>query len=396
MGEVNEYLVLEYLRNHRRTTRPQIAADLQLSQASVSRIVAKLLASKLIVESPGSSESGGRPRGVLEINLVFRCVVGIDLGGTKCHGVLSNLEGTILAEKYVSVAEAKSAYDALFQVWEAMSGEAASRHLVVGALAVGVPAVIDPDSGLAVRGPNVRWEGFELVKRVRALGIPFVVDNDVNLAATAEGQVGQAQGARDYAVLSLGTGLGGAIVADGRLVRGRNNAAGEVSTLLPSMSMIRERRVGGIGGMETILTGPAIAARALAFVKSDASARAELTSRPTARSVIERALAGGVAANRIIDEVIDALALSVITLAAVVDPEIVVIDGSVGRALAPFLPRVAALVDQHIPTPPRLDTSRLEPNSTVCGAIGAALQLLRSIDAPDVLTRLVHDGVIQS
>ncbi len=395
MGKVNEYLVLEYLRDHQQTTRPQIAAGLRLSPASVSRIVAKLIDSKLVVESPGSSESSGRPRGVLAINLVRDCVVGIDLGGTKCHGVLSDLAGTALAEKNLAVADTKSAYDALTQIWKAMSGEAIQRGLVVGALAVGVPAVIDPRTELALRGPNVGWEGFELVAHVRALGLPFVVDNDVNLAATAEGQLGQALGCRDYAVLSLGTGLGGAVVADGRLVRGRNNAAGEVSMLLPHLAMIRERRVGGIGGLETVLTGPAIAARARDFVESDGAARSELTDHPTAQGVIERAIAGGTFANRIIDEVLDALALCVVTLAAVTDPEVVVIDGSVGRALAPFLPRVAKLVGQHTPTPPRLAVSRLGPNATVRGAIAAALQLLRATEAPEVLSKLAHDGVIQ-
>lgn len=396
MSEVNEYLVLDYLRENRRTTRPQIAAELHLSQASVSRIVAKLLASNIVVESAGSSESGGRPRGVLELNDIRNCVIGIDLGGTKCHAVLADGEGGALAEKYIAVADAGSAYDALVDAWKAMAAEGAARGFQVGALAVGVPAVIDPRSGLAVRGPNVHWEGFNVVERIREFGVPFVVDNDVNLAAAAEGREGRAQGARDFAVLSIGTGLGGAIVCNGLLVRGWNNAAGEVSMLLPQVDMIRRRCVGGIGGMETILTGPAIAARAQQLTRTDPKARAELKSRPSARSVIEGAVDGGTYANLIIDEVVDALAMCVVTLAAVTDPELVVIDGSVGRALAPFLSRVSDRVALHVPTPPRLEASTLGPNSTVRGAVAVALQLQRRKDVPDILATLVQDRVVQS
>ncbi|WP_233807218.1 ROK family transcriptional regulator [Paraburkholderia sp. HP33-1] len=396
MSDMNEYLVLEYLRAHRRTTRPQIADAVNLSQASVSRIISKLLAGGMVLETPGASESGGRPRGVLEVNDIRHCVIGVDLGGTKCHGVLADGDGEVLAERHGLVADAGSAYEALVDVWEALLAEARARDCEVRALGVGVPAVIDPASGLAVRGPNVQWEGFNIVERLREFGVPFRVDNDVNLAAVAEGREGWARGVRDYAVVSIGTGLGGAVVCDGKLVLGRNNAGGELATLLPSVDMVRQRCVGGIGGMETVLTGPAIAARAQALVELKPMAQAELGSKPTARTVIEHASRGGRYAMRIVADVIDALAMCVVTLAAVVDPEVVVVDGSVGRALAPFLSRVAERVALHIPTPPRIEVSTLGPNSTVRGAVAVALQLQRSIDVPDILATLLQDRAAQS
>ncbi len=394
MGEVNEYLVLDYLRKHGRTTRPQIAADLHLSPASISRIIAKLIGNALVVESPGKSDSGGRPRRLVELNRLRECVIGIDLGGTKCLGVLANGNGDVLAEKRVQVAGAGSAYAALTDVWQALQKEAGSRGLKAGALAVGVPAVIDPSSGLAIRGPNVNWEGFDLVERLRELGLPFVVDNDVNLAAVAEGAEGQARGLLDYAVLSIGTGLGGAIVSNGQLVRGRHNAAGEIGTLLPSSRMLGELRIGGLGGMETVLAGPAIEAKARRLVETNAEARRVLTSAPTARVVIEQAVKGHAVVDGIINELIDALALCVITLAAVTDPEIIVVDGSVGRALAPLFPRLDEIVARHIPAPPRIVASDLCFNSTVRGAIAAALGLFHSADVPDVLAALFQNKVI--
>src|SRR5665647_684550 len=244
MAEVNEYLVLEFVRDHHRTTRSEIARALELSQASVSRIVSKFLERGILLESGDTSTSRGRPRAVLTLNVEKVAVVGIDLGGTKCHGALSGLDGEILADQYVTVDDAGGAFEALAQVWLAMTTAAEQRGVPIGALAVGVPDVRAADTELAVRGPNVGWEGFDLVARVRAFGIPFVVDNDVNLAAIAEGEVGQAVGATDYAVLSIGTGLGGAVVANGRLVRGRHHAAGEIGDLVPDVRMLGESRLG--------------------------------------------------------------------------------------------------------------------------------------------------------
>lgn len=392
MGEVNEYLVLEFVRDHHRTTRSEIARALELSQASVSRIVSKFLERGILLESGDTSTSGGRPRAVLTLNVEKVAVVGIDLGGTKCHGALSGLDGEILAEQYVTVDDAGGAFEALAQVWLAMTTAAERRGVPIGALAVGVPAVIDADTELAVRGPNVGWEGFDLVARVRAFGIPFVVENDVNLAAIAEGEVGQAVGATDYAVLSIGTGLGGAVVANGRLVRGRHHAAGEIGDLVPDVRMLGESRLGNIGGLESVLSGRGIATRVRSLVATDPSARAELGDKPTAREVIEAALDGRPHSKALVDDVLRTLAQAVIAIAAVIDPEIVVIDGSVGRALAPFLDEVTLLVARHIPTPPRLAVSELGPNSTVRGAISGALNHLRATDAPLVLGSLTAKG----
>jgi len=392
MREVNEYLVLEYVRDHRRTTRTAIAADLSLSQASVSRMVGKLLARGVLLETGDTSGSGGRPRVVLTLSVESACVVGIDLGGTKCHGALSGLDGAILAEEYVTVAEAGGAFAALVQVWTAMQVAAQTRGVEIGALAVGVPAVIDADTELAVRGPNVGWDGFDLVERVRRFGVPFVVDNDVNLAAIAEGEVGQAVGARDYAVLSIGTGLGGAVVSNGRLVRGRHHAAGEIGALVPEVRMLDDDNAAGIGGLESVLSGGAIARRARELCASYPAARVELGPTPTAREVIAAGLAGQPFGQSLLNDVVRALAQAVITLAAVVDPEVVVIDGSVGRALAPLLDEVSVLVARHIATPPRLAVSELGPNSTVRGALSGALHHLRLTDAPRVLGDLIYDG----
>lgn len=393
MGEINQHLVLEYVRDHPGAARVEIGEALGLSPASVSRIIAALLKSGRLVEDESRNvvEGPGRPRVGLRVNLGLEAVVGIDLGGTKCHGAVADIAGEILDEHVVLVADVGSAIAALTQVWEKSKAQAEARGLTVAAVAVGVPAVVDQTSGLASRGPNVGWEGIDIGSIVREFGVPYVIDNDVNLAAIAEGASGNAVGVKDYVVLSVGTGLGGAVVANGRLARGGYFAAGELGVMLASTDQVREERVGGVGGLETILSGRALQNRVTAEIAANPEAAAELGEGATPKELIASALAGGAVARRLVDEAIVAMSLAIVNVCAVLDPEVVVIDGSVGRALAPFFGEVERLVARHIVTPPRIIESELGPNSTVRGAIAGAVQLYRSQGAPAVMES-IHDS----
>src|SRR5579859_2929610 len=95
---VNEFLVLDAIRSAGQATRPQLGSSLGLSQASVSRIVRRLLAQGLVIEEPGQSDGVGRHRDVLRFNHRAGAVIAIDLGGTKCHGALADLAGGVVGE----------------------------------------------------------------------------------------------------------------------------------------------------------------------------------------------------------------------------------------------------------------------------------------------------------
>lgn len=310
------------------------------------------------------------------------CVAAIDLGGTTCVGTLSDLQLRLLAGHSVHVAEVGDPVKALVEVWDALSAAAGCAGRRVGALTVGIPAVLDPDTGLAVRGPNVGWESLDIAARFRGLDIPVYIDNDVRLAAVGEGRCGEATGVMDYAVLSVGTGLGGAIVAGGQLIRGRHHAAGELGALVPRPEMVARGTTSGPGALESVLSGSAIARSARLLTQQDPSALAELGPAPTAREVIAAGLAGRPHGRGMLDEIVVALAQAVIAFAALVDPELVILDGSVGRALEPVLPDVSALTARHIPTPPRLAVSRLQPNATVLGGAAIARDRLRQAGTP--------------
>ena len=396
MLEVNEFLVLDFIREHQETTRPEIGHELGLSASSVSRLVARLVREGLVVESGGSPTSAGRPRGRIVFNRRAGAVVAVDLGGTRCHGALADLGGDLIAEDERASGVAADAFAALLASIETLRTIAAARGLPVVAVAVGIPAIIDPGTGRALGGPRVDWQGFEIVQRLdAALDLPYTLDNDVNLAALGHAWRGDARGVADFLVMSVGTGIGGAVVADGRLVKGHHNAGGELGYVTVSGAQLDVPLERGLGGLEAVASGPAIARRARERVAA-AGARQAGASRLAGKDltpelVFAAAADGDDLAARTIAEAVEALSLALTAAAATVDPAVVILEGGVGRSLGPYLPVIRARLAARLPAPPAVVVSGLQ-SASVLGAVAAALQLARERRAPGPLSGAILPG----
>src|SRR3954470_24080051 len=281
MFEVNEFLVLDFVREHDPTTRTDIARELGLSPASVSRIVGRLTRDGLVAEAGTLRSPGGRPRGVISFRRDAGAVIAVDLGGTRCHGALADLSGTVLAEELAPTRAAGAPFGPLARTIAAIQAEADRREVPVVALAVGVPGIVDPDSGTVRDAPYVDWQDFPVVDRLTdVVDVPFVVDNDVNLAALAHAWRGDGRLVRDFVTLSVGTGTGAAIVSGGRLLQGAHNVAGEVAYLVVRREMLGRPIRDGLGAFEGVASGPGIATRARRLVEAGSESvlgRVEIT-----------------------------------------------------------------------------------------------------------------------
>jgi glucokinase len=386
MLEVNEFLVLDLVRDRGETTRPEIARELGLSASSVSRIVGRLIRSGLIAESAGSTEVPGRPRARIVFNHRAGCVIGVDLGGTKCQAALADLSGTILHEIRRPTHGDAEPYPTLLGAIRDLLAEAHRRGLPVLSVAVGVPAILDAASGVAVSGPNVQWEDFAIVPRLAAdVGVPVIVENDVNLAALAHAWRGDGRRASDFVTISIGTGIGAAVVANGRLVKGRRNGAGEIGYLTLSASRLHRPLAGGVGDFEERASGPGIARRAAERLASSSQPSRLRSTEVTPAAVFRAAAHGDEVAQQVIEETLDDVALALIAVASLLDPEVIIIDGSVGRSLEPYLDRLSQRITARLWSAPRLAVSSLGSDSTVIGAVAAALQSVRRKAAPSSL-----------
>ncbi len=303
-------------------------------------------------------------------------VAGIDLGGTKCLGVLADTCGTMVDQHQIAVGEERRAERALEEMLDALQTSARSSGGALASAAVGVPAVLDPQTGFAVRGPNAGWDGVDVGEIVGRIGVPYAMENDVNLAALAEGRVGAARASADYVVVSIGTGLGGAIVSGGRQLMGAHAGVGEFGEIPPLVPVPLDDP-GPLRNLEWTLSGAGISASAARYVRRHPGAARELGDAPDARAVVAAAVRGSAAGRAVLAPVLDSLAYCVATLMAVVDPDLVILDGSVGRSLEPFRDALVREVARRTVTSPQIEVSQLLPNSTILGAVQRALDLVR-------------------
>lgn len=298
-----------------------------------------------------------------------RGVIGIDLGGTKCHGAVADESGVILAEVRRSTGEAGNTVAA---VWDSLAASATAVGLPITQTVLGVPAVIDRQTQVLSRGPNVGWDSLGAKNVLEGRG-PVSIQNDANLAAFAELTVGAMQQTSDFVLFSLGTGFGGAVVANGRVVEGHRGGAAEFGDLRMGSSAsgpgVMDRR------LEDVASGTGIGGAAERLAA--ALAPAVLPFEASSRGVLSAAARGDSAARVILDPVLEALATLIATVGCVLDPAAIVFDGSVGRALAPFLQKIRDLAAERADSVPLLVSSQLEPNSTVRGALEMAASLTR-------------------
>jgi glucokinase len=395
IAELNTFLVLDAIRSHGEATRGQLGRELGLSDASVSRIAKRLLATGIIDELPGEGAVRGRTPSILRFVGPVGGVIAVDLGGTRCHGALADLAGGTMATDFRQTSQGRDAAGTLLQCIAALESAAGDLAMPVRAVVVGIPALIDPVTQLATAGPNVHWQGFDLLGILSdKVAQPFEVDNDVNLAALGEAWRGQGRGVHSFVTMSLGTGIGGAVVIDGHLVRGSHNAAGEVA-YFPFWRGHRQgygdRRPRGAvarrAGFEDVASGPALRARAADLLRRGIAT--SLVSGFDVADVFAAAAHGDQLGRRVVRELVTHVAAAIVGITALVDPERIILDGAIGRALEPWLPSLREAVEAGVFKPPEIVVSTLGPNAAVTGAIARALAVVSELDVPAHLSRHV-------
>ena len=261
--------------------------------------------------------------------------LGIDLGGTKIAGVLLDDAGTVCEEVWREHdAQGTAAVVSLItrtasDLWR---GRAQREKPPIG---VSIAAWLDRDRTQIWPTPNLGMPKAPLKQLLSAaVGCPVTLENDGNATAVAEAIWGAGRNAQLMILLTLGTGVGGGVTDRGRLVGGARGFAGELGHV--SVDPEGPRCVCGARGcLELYASGSALASRArerldkAALVLDLAAGRAE---RITARHVVQAARAGDPLAVRLVEDAGRAIGRAVAVVAAVVDPDLVVLAGSVAGA----------------------------------------------------------------
>ncbi len=202
---------------------------------------------------------------------------------------------------------------------------------------MGSPGAVDRATGRVLESPNLGWRDYPLRDRIQELSDwPVVVENDANCAAYGEYWVGAGRDARSLVGVIIGTGIGGGIILDGRLVHGASDAAGELGHTTVNFAG-RRCACGNYGCLEAYASGPNIAARAREGLEAGAdSLLSRLVDgnwdRITAATVYEAVVEGDEYATEVMTETARILGAGIASIINILNPEAVVIMGGVTRA----------------------------------------------------------------
>jgi glucokinase len=288
--------------------------------------------------------------------------LGIDVGGTNSK--LAVLEAAGSSSRLLATATIPTGSDDPDEVIGRLA--AAGARLVaeqgpVVAAGVGVPGLFDEATGRAVLLPNLppAWTGHELRGPLAdRLGLPTALINDARAFTLAESRMGAAAGCSTVICLTLGTGVGGGVVVDGRLRLGPNGRAGELGHQVIERDGPR-CGCGNRGCVEAFAAGPALC---------------RLGGRRSPRAVFRAAAAGDRRAGAAVDAVVGHLAVGIANLVTVLWPERVVVGGGIAAAgeqlLGPLRAAVAGSSPLVDPASYEIVLAALGPGA---GAVGAAL-----------------------
>ncbi|HSN10549.1 MAG TPA: ROK family protein, partial [Propionibacteriaceae bacterium] len=260
--------------------------------------------------------------------------IGVDIGGTKVAAGVVSRTGEVVERLTVPspTSTPESVENAIVEVVR----ELRSRHHV-SSVGIGAAGWVDSEQALVRFSPHLAWRNEPLRDRLRSrIDIPVIVDNDANAAAGAEYRFGAGRGAGVMVCITLGTGIGGALVVDGRVFRGTYGMAGEWGhmTVLPDGHRCA---CGNRGCWEQYASGNALVREANSLIDSGSPQAAGLAAVAgpdgiSGPAVTALALAGDRPSVELLGEVGTWLGKGMANLAAALDPELFVIGGGVSEA----------------------------------------------------------------
>lgn len=266
---------------------------------------------------------------------------GIDVGGTSVKCGLFHTDGTLVEKWEIPTRTENNGQNILPDVAETINAKLAEKNIDkadVEGVGIGIPGPIN-SRGEAACAVNLYW-GFTPVAQILGdlTGLKAQAGNDANVAALGEAWKGAAAGAQNIIMITLGTGVGGGIIINGKILAGSHGAGGEIGHALVVRGEEEKCNCGNHGCLEQYASATGIvrvAGRVLAASEDDSTLR-ELQNI-TAKDVLDAFKAGDAVAVRIMEYVGDLLGGAIAGFTTVVDPEVIVIGGGVSKAGQPLI-----------------------------------------------------------
>lgn len=269
-------------------------------------------------------------------------IAGVDLGGTTTKIAFITMDGEIVHKWEIPTDNSNEGQNITINIATAITeklsriGETKDKLAGIG---MGAPGPVDYKTGIILNVVNLGWkDNYPLKDSLEtAASLPAAIENDANCAALGEMWQGAGNGATDLVCVTLGTGVGGGVIANGNIVQGINGAAGEIGHITAIPSGGAPCNCGKTGCLETVASATGIVRLAMAEVKKN-ELSGELSKlfaengKITAKDVFDSARNGDQLANKILEEVSFHLGFVLANIANTLNPEKIVLGGGVSKA----------------------------------------------------------------
>lgn len=277
-------------------------------------------------------------------------VLAADLGGTNVRVAAVRSDGKILTRESGSTPDSNNfeelvdKFVSLARSALANAGPAEGEPAVFG---IALPGAIDTAAGVVIQSPNLpEMDQMPFAEKLGSrLGVPVILENDANAAAIGENWLGASRGAMNSICVTLGTGVGGGVIIDGKLLRGADGAAGE----LGHMSVIYDGEkcgCGSFGCIEQYASATAIVRMAKEFAAEFGGSMMRISDELTAADVYDAGVAGDAAALAVFRKMGECLGTSLAGLVNLLNPEIIVIGGGASAGWDLFIGHTRELIDK--------------------------------------------------
>ena len=373
----NARVLLRLLREHAPCSKADLVRLSGLSAPTISSAVA-LLEARGLVKYIGNGESkGGRPPGLLRFQAQHGFVAGADIGGTSLRMMLADLNGTVVAQWSTHFAAHQRTPRAVCTlIRKGLATLSKERKIAMRRIlhiTAGAPGITNVDAGVVVSAPNLSgWNDVPLRAMIEAsMSVPAAVENDTNLAAIGEQWRGAAEGIEDFVFVALGTGLGAGIFLRGRAYHGANWSAGEIGYMGRRGEGRQSLQVRSTGQLDRAIGGAGIEAEWRRVLRTQRKKQEGLTDL-RATDIFDLALDGHALAAEVVEYTARVLADCVSELALVLDPELVVLGGGIGRHVA-LCAATETMLSKNEFARPRIVSSSLGTQAQLYGAISVSL-----------------------
>lgn len=380
MRQTNARTLLGLVKKLGACSRTELRLQTGMSMTTIVNVVDDLIRLDLLESIGAGASSGGRRPDMLQFKAGHAWITGFDVGHDSLRAVLTDLNGTTLAEECRALTPEHRTPEAvvkqiavLLRALEQRSGQKREKLL---ALTVGVQGITDPAEGMVVNVSSLKnWRDIPLRKMLAEyVSAEIFIENDSNLAAIGEHFEGAAKDNDNFIFIIIGSGLGAGIFLNGQVYRGADGTAGEIGYLhIPHIPSIRPSLY-DFGRLEKVLAGPGI-------LKSWNTAVQKDSGKPRLRhpgDVLDLALEGNSLAKKIVQQRAILLKDVILNISLILNPSLFVLGGEVGAHPALLEPTASLLVESEFAIA-RLTPSKLGGSAVVTGAIAVGLKYANDI-----------------